>query len=141
MNHEDKYLKARASTSNATARARGAYGQIPPKDIRLRLDLQEGKCFHCDDPITLYSAEIDHVFPIVRGGEHYMYNIVLACHHCNHAKHAKKLKQFCKSRGLDVDQMRQKWAELNAKQHALTDFYDEYRPDLSIIIPDHSDDF
>lgn len=121
------YLKSRVSTSNTWAfRRHLAFGRIPPEDVLLRMELQNWECFYCGDKISLYTCEMDHVHALAKGGEHYMYNIVLTCHLCNQIKGARSLRRFCQVMHLDIDMVRQKWAELNARQHALTNFDDEY---------------
>lgn len=80
---------------------------------------------YCKEPITLFTCEYEHVQPLSKGGEHYLYNLVLSCHTCNSVKHVRSLKRFCQVMGLDLDTIRQEIADLNAKQHSLTDFGEE----------------
>lgn len=121
------YLGERVSQANHSAFGRARrFGRIPPEDILLRMELQEWECFYCADKITLFTCELDHVVPLAGGGEHYLYNIVLACRTCNNTKRARSLKRFCEIMRLNLNETRQRWAELNARQHALTNFDDEY---------------
>lgn len=123
---EALYARHRISESNMMARKRGAFGRIPSKDLLLRMDLQEWKCMYCKDPITFWTAEIDHVHSIQRGGDHYLYNIVFACEPCNQEKRARRLERFCKIMGFDYETIVQEIADLNHKQHDLTNFNDEF---------------
>lgn len=125
------YISIRTTRNNIGASRRGSFGKIPPKDILLRMELQGWKCLYCKDVISLFTCEYEHVYPISRGGENYLYNLVLSCHSCNAIKNARSLKRFCKIMGFDLEAIRQEIAELNAKQHSLTDFMDEYANDSS----------
>lgn len=121
------YIGGRVSQANHSAFGRARrFGRIPPEDILLRMELQEWECFYCADKITLFTCELDHVVPLAGGGEHFLYNIVLACRTCNNTKRARSLKRFCEIMRLNLNETRQRWAELNAQQHALTNFDDEY---------------
>lgn len=121
------YLGERVSRANHSAFGRARrFGRIPPEDILLRMELQDWECFYCADKITLFTCELDHVVPLAGGGEHFLYNIVLACRTCNNTKRARSLKRFCEIMRLNLNETRQRWAELNALQHALTNFDDEY---------------
>lgn len=45
------------------------------------------------------NAEIDHIIPISRGGEHQLRNLCVACLPCNRSKHAKDPIEFAQSLG------------------------------------------
>lgn len=56
---------------------------------------QEKVCFWCGvDCKTSY--HMDHYYPLSRGGEHAIENLVIACPSCNHRKHAKDPKEFAR---------------------------------------------
>ncbi len=44
---------------------------------------QGGRCFYCDEPITLEQSTFDHKIPQSRGGKDGKYNLVIACFPCN----------------------------------------------------------
>ena len=51
---------------------------------------QHGKCYHCEDPITLKQATGDHYpIPRYRGGETRPGNIVAACVECNTSRNSE----------------------------------------------------
>lgn len=122
----DALISNRATVANRGAKNRHAYGKIPPKDLLLRMELQKYCCFYCHSKITLFTGEIEHFYPLSKGGEHYLYNIVWACHTCNTVKGASNPKRACKKLDLDYETIAQELAELNLIQHKLTQFDDEY---------------
>ena len=95
------------------------------------MELQSWECIYCHRKITLFTCELDHIHAIAKGGEHYLYNIVLTCHKCNASKGSRTLKRFCLKMGFDLERVRDDIAELNGIQHALTDFNDEFANDAS----------
>lgn len=62
---------------------------VTKRDIERLWNRQERRCAYCPAPITLETAQQDHVIPVVRGGVHSIGNIVLACGPCNASKGAK----------------------------------------------------
>jgi 5-methylcytosine-specific restriction endonuclease McrA len=122
------YLNSRVSSNNFGAFQRHmAFGKIPPKDVLLRMELQNWECFYCGDKISLFTCEMDHVHALAKGGDNYLYNVVLTCRTCNRTKGVRSLKRFCQIMGFDVEVVRQKWADLNQRQHDLTEWDDEYK--------------
>lgn len=61
-------------------------------------------CFYCptstvavwknDGRVYLMGFEVDHLTPVIRGGEHTDANFVLSCQPCNLRKGTKTLKEF-----------------------------------------------
>lgn len=75
----NKFIHALSeSKRRATKKQNGIYSVIP-KDARR---LQRSNCFYCNQPANT----IDHIVPIVRGGQHSIGNLVAACKSCNSSK-------------------------------------------------------
>lgn len=53
---------------------------------RKLFDAQEGICYLCNDPLTIYDITVDHVVPKSRGGKDSMRNILLTHSRCNSEK-------------------------------------------------------
>lgn len=100
-------------------------GRIPAYDLLMKMEHQNHACIYCNQTITFDTCELDHVYPLARGGGHYLYNVAFACRICNNGKRAKTLTSFCKKRGFDVDDVRQRMADINQKLHDML-FLDDY---------------
>jgi 5-methylcytosine-specific restriction endonuclease McrA len=61
--------------------------KITDTDIIRKINLQQSKCFWCGSKLTAY--DVDHVIPLIRGGQHSIGNIVISCPSCNRRKSAK----------------------------------------------------
>ena len=57
-------------------------------DIQATFD---GRCAYCGSTELI---ELDHLTPIVKGGQHSIDNIVPACRHCNRSKRSASLLRF-----------------------------------------------
>ena len=66
-------------------RAMLAKGQVQPVDIK-RVKSTRKTCLYCGARLTPKTATIDHLTPIVLGGAHASFNLVVACFRCNSAK-------------------------------------------------------
>jgi len=54
----------------------------------------EYKCRYCRKQLTRFTATIDHVKPIVEGGDNSFGNLVTACLNCNSRKNKRPLGDF-----------------------------------------------
>jgi 5-methylcytosine-specific restriction endonuclease McrA len=105
-------------------------GNVPAEDLLLKLELQSYRCPYCGAPITFNICHLDHVFPVSKGGEHYLYNIALVCSTCNLLKRGRTLRRFCRKYGYDYESILQKLAEINYRLHILVfGSLDEDSPD------------
>jgi len=63
-----------------------------PKTLRL-LVMQRGeyRCEYCKSPMAFSTQrfQIEHIYPLAKGGESQADNLALACNGCNNHKHAK----------------------------------------------------
>lgn len=79
---------------------KNAGGNYTKRDIFDLFDAQKGKCVFCKTKLTWKITHIDHVVPLVLGGDNSKRNIQLLCADCNMAKGAKHPIDFAQSRGL-----------------------------------------
>lgn len=49
----------------------------------------DNKCFWCDCNIPEGHLHLDHIYPLSKGGEHEIYNLVVSCKQCNLKKYTK----------------------------------------------------
>ena len=69
---------------------RTAEGFFTKEDIHTLLEKQRGCCNGCDKEFTAeFKYEIDHIFPISKGGSNWPTNLQLLCRSCNARKSAK----------------------------------------------------
>lgn len=53
---------------------------------RKTLEKQRGECTWCNKPLAFQDIEVDHVWPIARGGRHWVFNLQVLHGPCNKAK-------------------------------------------------------
>ncbi|HEX6293360.1 MAG TPA: HNH endonuclease [Herpetosiphonaceae bacterium] len=83
------YWKAYNRNKQALRRTLSRQGDVTPEKLQALLDSQH-RCYYCHKPFTSRRKKtIDHVIPIVKGGEHVLSNLVVACQSCNSIKHDK----------------------------------------------------
>ncbi len=46
----------------------------------------EYKCHYCKKQLTRFSATLDHIQPVSRGGDNSYNNLVTSCLHCNSSR-------------------------------------------------------
>jgi len=52
------------------------------------------RCDYCGKPLTLVTATVDHVVPVVNGGTEARENFRLACQRCNNDKDSQSLNEY-----------------------------------------------
>jgi HNH endonuclease len=52
------------------------------------------KCRYCEKQLTRFTATLDHVMPVVEGGDNGFGNLVTACLGCNSRKHKRPVGDF-----------------------------------------------
>lgn len=57
--------------------------RLPKRTKAMLLARQEHRCAICRGPISLLDAHVDHIVPIVAGGEDALHNLQLAHPNCN----------------------------------------------------------
>ena len=60
----------------------------------------DGHCAYCGIEIEIADMQVDHVFPINRGGLDEKENMLPACRSCNHYKSTYDLEDFRREIGL-----------------------------------------
>lgn len=83
----------RAEGVNLKARKRGARGYISNEIIDELFLTQNGQCAYCDCDISS-GYQVDHIYPIVRGGSNEATNLCLACRSCNQSKSASTVEEW-----------------------------------------------
>ena len=78
----------RAANAAYRARKRTAVGTLTAAEFSAILERQKHRCHWCGDSIKT-GSQIDHVIPLVRGGEHSAANVVGSCGLCNRRKRSK----------------------------------------------------
>lgn len=73
-------------------------GAINPEEIQALLDSARA-CAYCGAPFESMpffedDRTIDHVIPLLRGGEHVIENVVVCCRSCNSSKGARTLDEW-----------------------------------------------
>lgn len=65
--------------------------QIAEADAKIikMLSVERTDCAYCSKNFMTLKMEVDHIFPISRGGPHSADNITMACRNCNRSKNNK----------------------------------------------------
>jgi hypothetical protein len=53
-----------------------------------------GKCWFCGAYVPRDAMTVDHMVPVVRGGQPTLENLVVSCEHCNKAKAGMSLEEY-----------------------------------------------
>lgn len=86
-------LCKKVSSANRRARKKNSKGTVTKEDIKELYSIQGARCYYCSISLKeLY--HIDHMLPLIRGGEHNRSNICLSCATCNMRKHTKTVEEF-----------------------------------------------
>lgn len=91
--------KIRARAAFHRARRMNAPGSYSEQDIKLLRKKQKNKCAYCRCSLV-NGYEIDHIYPISKGGSNDPSNLQLLCNSCNRHKSDKRPIEFAQSIGL-----------------------------------------
>jgi hypothetical protein len=65
------------------------------RENRLKVyERDDYKCKYCSKQLTRFTATLDHITPVARGGDNTLNNLVTACLNCNSRKNVKPLGDF-----------------------------------------------
>lgn len=62
---------------------------------------QVGGCPYCGEPLISDDAELDHIYPVSKGGRSFRANLVFVCASCNQKKSDLTLRTFIELHGRD----------------------------------------
>lgn len=91
-------IKKRIHRENRRARERNAVGKLSADISQRLLALQKGKCAICGVVLSA-RYDLDHIVPIVLGGENSDRNMQVLCVTCNRSKGKKHPATFMRERG------------------------------------------
>ncbi|HEV2400515.1 MAG TPA: HNH endonuclease signature motif containing protein [Candidatus Sulfotelmatobacter sp.] len=98
----DVCRKFRAERKTAEPKVEVAESEIDYYNVREnRLKVYERdsyKCRFCDKQLTRFTATLDHVKPVVDGGDNSFGNLVTACLDCNSRKNRRTVGNFLAER-------------------------------------------
>ena len=89
--------KAIVKAYDARRRAK-TEGGASGKEVHNWIQGQRKECYWCGDPCGS-DFHVDHYIPLAKGGEHELYNLVIACPPCNTKKNAKMPEDFLAEQG------------------------------------------
>ena len=85
-----KSLKGMATIKNKKHKRRDSTKQGDATAIQMMELQQRAKtCYWCGISLQKTKIHIDHYFPLSKGGQHTLNNLVVSCQLCNNRKHAK----------------------------------------------------
>lgn len=62
------------------------------KENRLKIFERDGyMCYYCGKQLTRYSATLDHIQPVTKGGDNSYENLITSCLHCNSRRTNKEV--------------------------------------------------
>lgn len=82
----------RRQTQKRYAMAKAAFVEdVNPMELFAE---QGGVCYLCKSSFSFNKMELDHVYPIAKGGKHEKSNCKMACARCNRSKGAKTAEEY-----------------------------------------------
>ncbi|MGE4285095.1 MAG: HNH endonuclease [Phycisphaerae bacterium] len=69
------------------------YYNVPENRLRI-FERDSYKCHYCKKQLTRFSATLDHIQPVSKGGDNSMDNLITACLHCNSRRGNKPVSNF-----------------------------------------------
>lgn len=102
-NHPERY-KEQVRMSNQKSMAIRRMGYVGDRMVdRLINEWRREEtftCFHCEKKFPIDKMEVDHLYPISKGGKHTVENVCQSCDKCNNRKRAKLYRQLLQRLGL-----------------------------------------
>lgn len=91
--------KVQSHNRNRRARKRNSTGSHTAEDIADIIRLQKGKCACCREKLGK-KYHVDHIVPLLRGGNNDRKNLQVRCADCNLSKGSKDPADFMRSIGM-----------------------------------------
>lgn len=102
----DSYIiKTKTDRANAIAKKANAFGRLSKSQLRALWSIQEGRCAYSGEPITLATADLDHIYPISAGGTNTLGNVMFVKRIFNFRKSNMGLQMFCRRFAFDLDEV------------------------------------
>ncbi|NBT52594.1 MAG: hypothetical protein EBV86_14675 [Marivivens sp.] len=115
-NPELELMKTRISVKRNKAKRKAVHHNktCGKREIRLHFEqvFEKNKCCYCgkEGPV-----EVDHFYPIDKGGPHVLGNFVPACHECNSNKRAHDPKEWFFRRFGKTPEAKRRWRSIVSK--------------------------
>lgn len=104
----------KSKDANVKSRKRyGSFDEITPNDVRNALKASNNTCWYCGHGIK-DGYQLDHIFPVSRGGRNVADNIAIACIDCNRKKYNILAPEWIPSRYMTEDSIKLYIATFNA---------------------------
>lgn len=88
-------MQQRASKEVSTIETKRELDFYNVPENKLKIFERDGyKCHYCTKQLTRFSATIDHIQPVSKGGDNSFDNLVTACLHCNSERGNKPVMDF-----------------------------------------------
>ena len=103
-------LKGKASQALQTSRKTirkldiEIFDDLSLMDVVFTLAASDGECVYCEKDVGILNLTIDHIVPLIEGGENTLSNIQPACRSCNSAKHTTNLLEWHMRSGRTTDE-------------------------------------
>lgn len=88
-------MQQRASKEVSTIEIKRELDFYNAPENRLKIFERDGyKCHYCEKQLTRFSATLDHIQPVSKGGDNSFDNLITACLHCNAERGNKPAMDF-----------------------------------------------
>lgn len=86
------------------------------KSLRFKIFQRDSfTCNYCGSKPPMVVLEVDHIIPVVKGGDNMEENLITSCFDCNRGKSTKSLTQIPESKSLNLELLKEK--ELQLKEY------------------------
>lgn len=93
-NKDKALLKWRTASHKRRALVRQAISNVTLEEVNKLIEKSGNICSWCGKDIPKGQMHLDHVYPLSKGGEHTIQNLVVSCASCNHRKSDKDPSEF-----------------------------------------------
>lgn len=116
----------------------GKRKRLSKEDRQKIYDSTGGRCAYCGENITINEMQVDHVFPIYRGGADDIENMLPTCRACNFYKSTMSLEDFRNQVQTLPERLEKLFIYRLAKKHGLINethkrpvqfWFEQYQPE------------